>query len=247
MSALLEVDGVSKRFGGVHALDGVSCSVQAGECVAMMGGNGAGKSTLVSILAGLQAADDGAVQFGGRAAAFASPDDARRAGIETVFQNLGLCDNLDAPGNLFLGRELHRRVGPLKLLRRRAMEQETRRTLADLKVNLPDLRAASAGLSGGQRQALAFARAVRAASRLLILDEPTAALGVEERRRVVETVQRLRADRGMAVLLITHNLVEMRELADRVIVLRRGEIAGEAELADVDDDRIVSLITGARS
>jgi ABC-type sugar transport system ATPase subunit len=247
VSALLEVEKVSKRFGGVHALSGVSCSLEAGECVALMGGNGAGKSTLVSILSGLQAADDGAVQFGGQEAAFASPDDARRAGIETVFQNLGLCDNLDAPGNLFLGRELHRRVGPLKFLRRRAMEQETRRTLADLKVNLPDLRAASAGLSGGQRQALAFARAVRAASQLLILDEPTAALGVEERGRVVETVKRLRADRGMAVLLITHNLVEMRELADRVIVLRRGEIAGEAELADVDDDRIVSLITGARS
>jgi ABC-type sugar transport system ATPase subunit len=247
VSALLEVDNVSKRFGGVHALAGVSCRLEAGESVALMGGNGAGKSTLVSILSGLQAADGGMVQFGGRAAAFGSPDDARRAGIETVFQNLGLCDNLDAPGNLFLGRELYRQIGPLKLVRRRAMEQETRRTLADLKVNLPDLRAASASLSGGQRQALAFARAVRAASRLLILDEPTAALGVEERGRVVETVKRLRADRGMAVLLITHNLVEMRELADRVIVLRRGEIAGEAQIADVDDDRVVALITGARS
>jgi ABC-type sugar transport system ATPase subunit len=246
VSALVEVQGVSKRYGGVHALDDVSLEIGAGECVALMGGNGAGKSTLVSILAGLQAPDVGVLRFGGEAVRFSSPDEARGAGIETVFQNLGLCDNLDAPGNLFLGRELHWGAGPVRFLRRRAMEAQTRETLATLSVRLPDIKAATAGLSGGQRQALAFARAVRASSRLLILDEPTAALGVEERARVIETVKRLRTERDMSVLLITHNLVEMRELADRVVVLRRGRYGGTAQVPDVDDDRIVALITGAR-
>jgi ABC-type sugar transport system ATPase subunit len=245
--ALLTVDNVSKRFGGVQALSGISLSVAPGESVALLGGNGAGKSTLVSIISGLQRPDEGVVSLNGEPVRFASPDDARAVGIETVFQTLGLCENLDAPGNLFLGRELAWGRRPFRFLRRRAMERETRATLQELSVNVPDLKAATAGLSGGQRQALAFARAARASSRLLILDEPTAALGVEERRRVIETVDRLRKERGMAVLLVTHNLVEMRQLADRVVVLRRGEHAGTARLADVDDDHVVGLITGARA
>lgn len=245
MTSFLRVDGVSKFFGGLAALRNVSLEIEAGEAVALMGGNGAGKSTLVSILAGLNPPDEGSVAINGRVLAFASPQDARAAGIETVFQNLALCPNLDAPGNLFLGRELYRRLGPMRFLDRNAMERETAATLAGLGVTIPDLRAASRNYSGGQRQALAFARAARALSRLLILDEPTAALGVEESANVVRTVQRLRRERGMAVLLITHNLDDMRALADRVVVLRRGRNAGDLGLAASTDDEVVGRITGS--
>ncbi len=244
---LLEVRGVSKHFGGVHALSDVSMQIAPGECVALMGGNGAGKSTLVSIVAGLTAPDTGDVLFDGDVVAFRTPDDARHVGIETVFQNLALCDNLDAPGNLFLGRELRRRIGPFSVMNRRKMIAETKKTLADLGVRIPDLRAATASLSGGQRQALAFARAVRAQSRLLILDEPTAALGVAERGRVMETVHSLRRSHGLTVLLISHNLQEIRELADRVVVLRHGRMVGTLTVSDNTDGAIVALLTGSQA
>jgi ABC-type sugar transport system ATPase subunit len=245
MSPLIEVREVTKRFGGVAALIDVSLIIRAGEAVALMGGNGAGKSTLVSLISGLRRPDAGQILIDGELADLDSAQDARARGIETVFQNLALCPNLDAPGNLFLGRELYRRIGPLRLLDRRAMERETQNTLLGLGVTIPDLRATSRSYSGGQRQALAFARAARAESRLLILDEPTAALGVEESANVVRTVQRLRAERGMAVLLITHNLEEMRALAERAVVLRRGRNAGELDLARASDDEVVGRITGS--
>ena len=245
MSELIEVREVTKRFGGVAALSDVSLTIRAGEAVALMGGNGAGKSTLVSLISGLRRPDAGQILIDGQPAELDSAQDARARGIETVFQNLALCPNLDAPGNLFLGRELYRRLGPLRLLDRRAMERETRDTLLGLGVTIPDLRATSRSYSGGQRQALAFARAARAESRLLILDEPTAALGVEESANVVRTVQRLRAERGMAVLLITHNLEEMRALAERAVVLRRGRNAGELDLTRSTDDEVVGRITGS--
>jgi ABC-type sugar transport system ATPase subunit len=245
MSPLIEVRAVSKRFGGVAALSDVSLTIHAGEAVALMGGNGAGKSTLVSLVSGLRRPDAGQILINGQPAELLGAQDARARGIETVFQNLALCPNLDAPGNLFLGREIYRRIGPLRLLDRRAMELETRDTLLSLGVTIPDLRATSRSYSGGQRQALAFARAARAESRLLILDEPTAALGVEESANVVRTVQRLRAERGMAVLLITHNLEEMRALAERAVVLRRGRNAGELDLAHSTDDEVVGRITGS--
>ena len=245
MTAFLEVRNVSKSFGGVAALSGVSLSIAAGEAVALMGGNGAGKSTLVSILSGLKHPDDGLVLVDGAPVSFQRPQDARRAGIETVFQNLALAPNLDAPGNLFLGREIGRGWGVFRMLDRKAMERETKKTLADLGVRIPDLKANSRSYSGGQRQALAFARAARANSRLLILDEPTAALGVEESANVVATVQRLRRERGMAVLLITHNLEEMRRLADRAVILRRGRLAGSMMLNNATDDEIVGRITGS--
>ena len=245
MSAFLKVEGVSKFFGGVAALRNVSLEVRAGEAVALMGGNGAGKSTLVSILSGLRQPDEGSIAFDGRPVTLASALEARAIGIETVFQHLALCPNLDGPGNLFLGRELYRWLGPMRFLDRNAMERETIATLAGLGVTLPDLKATSRSYSGGQRQALAFARAARALCRLLILDEPTAALGVEERANVLRTVQRLRRERGMAVLLITHNLEEMRALADRAVILRRGRNAGELELARATDDDVVGRITGS--
>jgi D-xylose transport system ATP-binding protein len=245
MSPFLDVRNVSKSFGGVAALSGVSLSVASGEVVALMGGNGAGKSTLVSILSGLKRADTGEIVIGGEPVSLQSPLDARRAGIETVFQNLALAPNLDAPGNLFLGREIGRGWGVFRMLDRKAMERETKKTLADLGVRIPDLKATSRSYSGGQRQVLAFARAARANSRLLILDEPTAALGVEESANVVATVQRLRRERSMAVLLITHNLEEMRRLADRAVILRRGRLAGALHLDRATDDEIVGRITGS--
>lgn len=245
MTSFLIVEGLTKYFGGVAALQDVSLEVQSGEAVALMGGNGAGKSTLVSILSGLRQQNAGTVQLDGRPVHFANAREARAAGVETVFQTLALCPNLDAPGNLFLGRELYRRIGPIRLLDRRAMERETLETLSGLGVAIPDLKTTSRNYSGGQRQALAFARAARADSRLLLLDEPTAALGVEESANVVRTVQRLRRERGMAILLITHNLEEMRALADRAVVLRRGRNAGDLPLAEATDDDIVGRITGS--
>jgi ABC-type sugar transport system ATPase subunit len=245
MTALVALEGISKHFGGVAALDNVTMSIAPGESVALMGGNGAGKSTLVSILAGLQRPDSGSIRIDGAERRFEEPEDARRLGIETVFQNLALCANLDAPGNLFLGREIAWGVRPFRFLRRRAMLVESRRTLAHLGVRIPDLHATASSYSGGQRQALAFARAARARSRLLILDEPTAALGVEESGSVVATVRSLRKERGISVLLITHNLEEMRKIADRAVVLRRGRLVGTVPLAQADDDRIVSMITGS--
>jgi ABC-type sugar transport system ATPase subunit len=248
MSApVLSVTGIEKRFGGVHALEDVSLSVEPGECVALMGGNGAGKSTLVSIISGLFPPDAGQIEVEGRPVTFRGPDDARLAGIETVFQNLALCNNLDASANLFLGREQYRRIGPVKVLSRRRMRAETQRTLADLGVRIPDLDAPTEALSGGQRQALAFARAVRGRSRLLILDEPTAALGVAERRQVVDAVRRIRTEHRVSVLLISHNLQEIRLLADRAVVLRHGRVAGALPVTANNEDALVALLTGSAS
>ncbi|WP_119391112.1 ATP-binding cassette domain-containing protein [Taklimakanibacter lacteus] len=245
MSPFLEIKSISKSFGGVAALKNVSFDIGAGEAVALMGGNGAGKSTLVSLLAGLQRPDSGGIVIDGAEQDFAKPQDARASGIETVFQNLALCPNLNAPGNLFLGRELYRGRAPFRFLDRKAMERATVATLRDLGVNVPDMKAAANKFSGGQRQALAFARAARAKSRLLILDEPTAALGVEESANVIRTVQRLRRERNMTVLLITHNLEEMRAIADRAVILRRGRYVGSVRLDETSDDEIVGRITGS--
>lgn len=242
---LLSVSGISLRFGAVHALEDVGLQIMPGEAVALMGGNGAGKSTLVSILSGLRRPDSGQILINGSTVEFDGARDARNAGVETVFQNLALCPNLDAPGNLYLGRELYKFRWPFRWLDRARMERETQATLAELGVTIPDLRATSRSYSGGQRQVLAFARAAGARSRLLILDEPTAALGVEESANVVRTVRRLRAERGISVLLITHNLEEMRQIADRAVVLRRGRNAANLSLATASDDDVVRSITGS--
>lgn len=242
---LLAAKSISLRFGAVSALEDVGLEIMPGEAVALMGGNGAGKSTLVSILSGLRRPESGEILIDGFKVEFHDARDARAAGVETVFQNLALCPNLDAPGNLYLGRELYRFRWPFRWLDRSGMERETRATLAELGVTIPDLRATSRSYSGGQRQVLAFARAAAARSRLLILDEPTAALGVEESANVVRTVRRLREERGVAVLLITHNLEEMRQLADRAVVLRRGRNAANLTLATASDDDVVRSITGA--
>lgn len=241
---LLEVVGVSKHFGGVAALADASFAISHNECVALMGSNGAGKSTMVRILSGVHSPDSGTVLVEGSPVRFNSPADARRAGVETVFQSLALCENLDAAGNLFLGRELYRRLGPLRLLRRRAMLEETRRVLSAYEVKIRDLRVPAISLSGGQRQALAFARSARGARKLLILDEPTAALGVAERGRVQASINQMRVEQQLSVLLITHNLAEMRKLADRVVVVRQGRIVGDRRADEIEDEEIVMMIVG---
>jgi len=247
MTAFLSIKDVSKSFGGVAALKNVSFDLAGGESIALMGGNGAGKSTLVSLLAGLQRPDSGSICIEGVDRALSDPQQSRDFGVETVFQDLALCPNLNAPGNLFLGRELYRGIWPFRILDRKEMERVTIATLLELGVKVPDMTTQTNRFSGGQRQALSFARAVRGNSKLLILDEPTAALGVEESANVVRTVQRLRRERNISVLLITHNLEEMRSIADRAVVLRRGENVGSVMLSETSDDEIVARITGSFS
>lgn len=241
---LLRVRDLSKSYGGVLAVADVSFDVAAGECVALLGGNGAGKSTVVAALTGLIKPDSGSILIDSLAVDLSGPQDAREVGIEAVFQNLALCDNLDAPANLFLGRELYRSLGPLRVRRDRRMRDATRVTLEQMGVRMPDLKVPVSSHSGGQRQALAFARAVRSASRLLILDEPTAALGLAEKRQVVAAVRRLIDERGMAVLLVSHDMHEMQQLADRVVVLRQGRLAASTMPPVNDLNAIVGLITG---
>ncbi len=242
---LLQVDRVSKHFGGVAAVSAASFLVHHNECVALMGGNGAGKSTVVSLLSGVYGPDSGSIFLDGVAAKFEGPAAARRGGVETVFQSLALCENLDAPANLFLGRELYRGFGPFRVLRRSAMRAEAKEVLRSYGVSIPDLRVATVSLSGGERQALAFARAARCAEKLLILDEPTAALGVVERGRVHNSIIRMREELQLSVLIITHNLSEMRQLAQRVVVMRHGRIVGDWATGDVEDHEIVMAMVGA--
>jgi ABC-type sugar transport system ATPase subunit len=243
----LAARGISKRFGGVEALKAVDFEVYPGECVGLMGDNGAGKSTLIKILTGLYQADEGTVTVEGRTVEFTGPDDSRRAGVEVVFQDLALCDNLDAAANFFLGREETVGWGPFRFLRKRRMAAMTNQYVSSVGVTLPDPRAPVGAYSGGQRQALAFARAIRGAARLLVLDEPTAALGVRERTEVIAAINRLRRERGVSVILITHNIEELRALADRVVVLRRGQRVGHLDVATASSEDVVALITGARS
>jgi ABC-type sugar transport system ATPase subunit len=243
--ALLEARGLVRRFGGVTAVDGATLVLAAGEVVALVGDNGAGKSTLVGLVAGVHRPDGGELLMDGEPVRFGSPQQARRAGIETIHQDLALCDNLDAAHNLFLGREpVRRRLGFLPEVDRRAMVAGTRRTLDRLGIDLPDLRRPVRSLSGGQRQAIAIARAIHWDARLVIMDEPTAALGVPEQRRVLALVRTLRQE-GVAVLLISHHLPEVLAVADRVAVMRRGRIVADLAVAETDENALVAHMVGA--
>ena len=236
---LLSLRGVSKAFGAVQALAGVDLDVRAGEVVALLGDNGAGKSTLVKILAGVHPADSGTITFRGRQVTISSPTEARNLGIATIYQDLALCDNLDVVANLFLGREAGRFT-----LSEEAMEKEASTLLRQLSAKLPSLRTPVAGLSGGQRQTVAIARALVGAPSVVMLDEPTAALGVAQTAEVLNLIERLR-DRGHGVLLITHNMADVQEVADRAVVLRLGRNNGVFRLKDVTYEEIVAAITGA--
>ena len=240
---LLRVEGVSKHFGAIEALRGVSFDVNRGEVVALLGDNGAGKSTLVKIIAGGMAPSAGRIIFNGEERQFASPADAKAAGIETVYQDLSLCTNVDVVANFFMGRELTRHVFGIPILRERAMQKETAKALAAAGTRIPSLRTRVEHLSGGQRQAIELNRFVHWGGKLVVLDEPFAALGVEQTRRGLETVERVRAQ-GIGVIMITHVMAQAFQVADRIVVLRHGMVAGDVATETTGPDEIVRMITG---
>jgi simple sugar transport system ATP-binding protein len=243
---LLEARGVSKRYGNVLALDGADFSVLPGEVVALIGDNGAGKSTLVKTLSGAIRPDHGDILVEGKPVRLASPLDARDHGIETVYQDLALAPDLDAAANLHLGREIYRfkSLQFLHVLNRPVMRQRAVQAFADLGVKLPDVSAPVGTMSGGQRQSVAVARAVLYASKVIFMDEPTAALGVVQRERVLDTIRRVR-DRGIAVVLISHNMPEVLAVADRVEVFRMGRRVAVYTAANTTVEELVGAMTGA--
>ncbi len=245
---VVEVVGAGKRFGAVTALSGVDLRVMPGQIVALLGDNGAGKSTLIKCLSGVHRVDEGQLLLAGRPVSPRTPHEARSLGIETVYQDLALFDNLSAAENLFAGREASgpRVLGWFGALRTRQMLEHTAAVLERLEVGVRDPELPVGLMSGGQRQAIAVARAEAFAKRLMILDEPTAALGVRESRNVIRLVRRL-PERGIAVLLISHNLEEVMEVADHAVVLRAGRKVGEARPTQENHARIVSMIVGARA
>jgi D-xylose transport system ATP-binding protein len=246
-SPVLRVTGAVKRFGAILALDNVSLEVRRGEILALLGDNGAGKSTLIKCISGVHTLDSGEIALDGRPVTIQSPADARALGIETVYQDLALFDNLAADMNFYAGRELAFPTWlprPLRFLSRGEMDMATRGCLERLKVSLRASDTALGLLSGGQRQAIAVARAAAFASKLVILDEPTAALGLRESRQVLDLIKLLR-DEGNAVILITHNMEHVTELADRAVIMRQGRKVGDLK-PDGDHQReIVALIVGA--
>ncbi len=242
---LLELEGVSKRFGPVQALDRVDFAVHAGEVVGLVGDNGAGKSTLVKAIAGINPPDDGTIRFDGEEVRIKGPQDATELGIATVYQDLALCDNLDVVANLFLGRE-QVAPGPGRASRQLdevKMEHETADLLSNLAVTIPSLRSEVGTLSGGQRQQVAVARSLLGEPKVVLLDEPTAALGVPQTKQVLELIRRLR-ERNLGVVVISHNLVDVFAVADRVFVLRLGRAAGEFQAEEATEEHVVAAITG---
>jgi ABC-type sugar transport system ATPase subunit len=242
--ALLTARGVGKRFGALTALDGVDLDVRTGEVLALVGDNGAGKSTFIKILAGAHPASEGEITMDGKAIAFASPQDAASAGIATIFQELALSENLSISENVYLGREIVRRIAGVPFLQRAEMKRRVAGLLQELDAHISDPDATVGSLSGGQRQAVAICRALNLQARLVIMDEPTAALAVAETRKVLNLVRRL-ADRGCAVVLISHNITDVLEVADRIVVFRRGRKVAERTRGATDPEEVVSLITGA--
>jgi ABC-type sugar transport system ATPase subunit len=245
-AVVLAVRGAVKRFGGVLALDDVDLELRRGEVVALLGDNGAGKSTLIKCVSGVHRLDAGSIEMDGEAVSIHSPAAARSLGIETVYQDLALFDNLAPAANFYAGRE---DAGPhwlprgLRMLRRRSMDDATAVVLERLEVVVPDRAVAVGLMSGGQRQAIAVARAAAFASRVVILDEPTAALGLRESNQVLDLILRLR-EQDHAVLVVSHAMDHVMRVADRAVVMRRGRIVGEERPSDQFQQRVVSMIVG---
>jgi len=235
---LVEMRNISISFGGVKAVDDVSVDLNGGEVVGLLGHNGAGKSTLIKILSGAYHASHGEIYIDGQKATIRSPRDARSYNIETIYQTLALADNLDASSNLFLGREL---VTPLGFVNDDAMEAETRKIMARLNPNFKKFNVPVAALSGGQRQSVAIARAVYFNARILIMDEPTAALGPHETQMVAELIQQLKAQ-GIGIFLISHDIHDVMELCDRASVMKNGKLVGSVDVKDVTDDDLLGMI-----
>ncbi|MGW2085241.1 ATP-binding cassette domain-containing protein [Streptomyces sp. NPDC001880] len=237
---VLALRGISKRFGAVQALTDVDLEIRSGEVLALVGDNGAGKSTLVKTISGVHPIDEGVIEWEGEAVRINRPNDAQELGVATVYQDLALCDNLDVVANLFLGSELRK----ASVLDEIAMEKRAKELLDTLSIRIPSVRIPVASLSGGQRQVVAIARALIGDPEVVILDEPTAALGVEQTAQVLDLVERLR-ERGHGVILISHNMADVRAVADRVAVLRLGRNNGVFDVATTSNEEVISAITGA--
>lgn len=237
---LLALRGVSKRFAAVQALVDIELEVRAGEVVALVGDNAAGKSTLVKVISGVGPPDKGVIEWQGSAVQIKRPQDARDLGIATVYQDLAMCENLDVVANLFLGREIHR----FGVLDEVEMERRTRELLHTLSIRIPDVRVPLATLSGGQRQVVAITRSFLASPRLLLLDEPTASLGIQQTNQLLDLIEQLR-DQGIGVLLISHNMSDIKAVADKVAVLRLGRNNGLFDVNTTSQEQIISSITGA--
>lgn len=242
----LQLRNISKSFGGVRALRNVDFEVYAGEVVGLVGDNGAGKSTLVKTMSGAYVPDEGEIFIDEEKVAIANPQDATRLGIETVYQDLALCDNLDVVANLWLGREAYRWLipGVLKVLDETEMERRTLEVLRTLDVRIPSVRRPVAALSGGQRQCIAVAKTILRQPKVVLLDEPTAALGVAQTRQVLNLITRLK-QQGLAVVVISHNLHDVFEVADRAVVMRLGQRAATFDLKHTTSEQVVAAITGA--
>jgi ABC-type sugar transport system ATPase subunit len=241
---LLQARSISKRFGALQALADVDVDINAAEVLAILGDNGAGKSTFIKILSGAYEPSAGTLLLDGAPVSFASPQDAADVGIATIFQELALSENLSIAENVFLGRELVRRVLGVPFLKRQAMKQKVAELLNTLEAHISDPEAAVGSLSGGQRQAVAISRALNLNARLVVMDEPTAALAVAETRKVLQLIRRL-AEGGRAVILISHNMHDVFEVADRIVVFRRGRKIAERRRSETDPEEVVSFITGA--
>jgi len=240
---IVEMRGISKYYGGIAALEGVNFAVGAGEVVALLGDNGAGKSTLIKILAGAVTADAGEIRIDGVPVHINSPAKSKALGIETVYQDLALCDNVDVAANVFLGRELKKSFlgGLVSIFDRRRMTEETRKLLSDLKINIPDIGAKVRDFSGGQRQTIAIAKTVYGSAKLIIMDEPTAALGVTQQEQVLRLIENLR-ERGEAIVFISHNMSDVMRVADRVVILKTGQLVTNRPTAATDRDQLVRMI-----
>jgi len=247
MEYLLETKDITKRFGGLTAVDKVSIGVRQGEVLAVLGDNGAGKSTLIKMISGVYRPDEGEIFIGGKKADISSPMDALAAGIETIYQDLALAENLDVGANIFLGRErIKRRLGLFHVLDDAAMGSEAKKVLDRLDIHIPSLRSTIRTLSGGQRQAVAISRSIYWDAKVLIMDEPTAALGIAEQRKVLSLVKTLK-DQGIGVIIISHQMYDVFEVADRLAVMRRGVKVGERLVSETTPDEVVGLIVGAET
>ncbi len=248
MTPLLQAVNLTKRFGGLTAVDQASLEVSPGEVIGLVGDNGAGKSTLIKMISGVYRPDDGEVFFEGRKVEFGSPRAARDLGIETIYQDLALAENLDVGSNIFLGREIKQRYlgGLVHTLNRPKMRAESASILDRLDIRIPSLTQQIRNLSGGQRQAVAIARTIYWNAKLIIMDEPTAALGVAEQRKVL-TLVRTMSSQGVPVIIISHNMQDVFAVSDRIIVMRRGKKVGELDARDTTPDEVVSLMVGAEA
>jgi simple sugar transport system ATP-binding protein len=247
MGYIIETRGITKRFGGLTAVDNVSMGVNAGEVVAILGDNGAGKSTLIKMISGVHKPDEGTILLDGKPMKLESPMDALANGIETIYQDLALAENLNVSSNIFLGREKTKRsLGMFNVLDHEYMQKESRSVLDRLEIEIPSLKNTIRTLSGGQRQAVAISRSIYWQAKVLIMDEPTAALGIAEQKKVLDLVKSLKTQ-GIGIIIISHQMYDVFEVADRIMVMRRGQNVATRLVSETTADEIVGLIVGSET